>query len=256
MWSPDQYQAANVLARAAGDEMCERLELIKIKPRFVLDVGCGTGEISGKLASRFKEANIIALDHTPAMLNKAKEDARLKCIESDGTQLPFKNASIDIIFANFFLPWQTNMVATIKEWRRVLHPDGLLMFTALGPDTLLEWREVIHPKDLPELMDMHDLGDALLHEGFLDPILDIDHYTLAYRDQKKLISELCATGMWAIDVASVEKGMQGRILPLEISYELIYGHAFGAPIRNDTDPQVQRVPLSTLRAQLKQGRDA
>jgi malonyl-CoA O-methyltransferase len=42
-----------------------------------------------------------------------------------------------MIFANFTLPYLNDLPRVFKEWSRVLKPDGLLMFTTLGPDSLI-----------------------------------------------------------------------------------------------------------------------
>ena len=85
---------------------------------------------------------------------------------ADAEKLPLRNQTVDLIFANFLLPWHNDFTVLLREWKRVLRPDGLLMLTALGPDTLREWRGTFAEAHLPLLVDMHDIGDVLLQEGF------------------------------------------------------------------------------------------
>ena len=67
-----QYDAAAVLQREVCVRMLEKLDLIKIKPTDILDIGSGTGWGTRQLGERFKEADIIALDIAMGMLQTAR----------------------------------------------------------------------------------------------------------------------------------------------------------------------------------------
>ncbi len=175
---------------------------------------------------------------------------------ADAAILPLSDGTVDLIFANFLLPWYTDFSLLLREWQRVLRPDGLLMLTALGPDTLQQCRQIFHSSDLPCCVDMHEIGDELLQAGFADPVLDVSHYTMVYRDKEKLMAELHSSGMlarpsaqlYANDIAAAEDGTW------PISYEVIHAHAFvpeenaGASVSSDG---TVRIPLTKLRQQLK-----
>lgn len=237
-----------MIAALANDEMSARLQWIKLEPRYVLDVGCGTGDGSRKLAALFPEARIISLDNARAMLASAEEINRQHCLEADGGRLPFKDKSFDVLFANLFLPWQQPQYFNFKEWLRVLQPDGVLILSTLGPDTLKELKESFNLEmSPPYFVDMHDLADKLLQAGFIDPIADVDHYTLAYQDVNKLLAELKATGMCA----------QTHALPSsisatswEITYEVIYVHAFVKNFDEPEESQSQSFSVAKLRSLL------
>lgn len=240
------YQKAAAIAREAGEEMLNRLDWMTIKPKRILDVGCGTGEMSLALQQRYPEATVIALDSSEAMINHTKQHAALAtCVCADAAHLPFANQSLDMIFANLLLPWQTDLKAILQEWRRVLRPDGLLMLTTLGLDTLQECRDEIAFDLVPGLIDMHDVGDCLLQMGFADPVLDVNYYKLRYRDPERLITELAAAGMGHL--ADIEK-KDSYI----VTYEVIYAHAFvpnESELSSSADGTIT-IPLSHLRSQL------
>lgn len=122
---------------------------------------------------------------------------------------------VDLIFANLVLPTQANLEQCIVEWRRLLKPGGLLMFSSLGPDTLKAWRDHYQQPYLPTLTDMHDVGDALLQLGLGDPVLDVDYLTLSYRDADRFHEELSI---------KAHPGENGEIRAV---YEVVYGHAWG-----------------------------
>jgi malonyl-CoA O-methyltransferase len=155
--------------------------------------------------------------------------------------------SVDLIFANLFLPWQQDISLLLKEWRRLLRADGLLLLSAWGLDTL-QTGAVIKTDLIPHLIDMHDLGDALLAQGFADPVLDVQHYTLAYRDHTNLLQELCISGMRASrdPDPSLSLSAQGT---WDLVYEVIYAHAFAPAEQHSFSPlnKQVRVPLSSIK---------
>lgn len=255
-WCPQAYEKAAVIAEIAGDELYSRLDWMTIRPQTILDVGCGTGRFSTMLCNRYPQASIFAIDSSELMLQAFPgQHAKVKLLRADGCQLPFLPASIDLIFANMFLPWQQDLSQVFQEWRRVLRADGLVLFTAFGPDSLKNCQSRLGADALPCFFDMHDIGDALLHCGLSDPVLDVDHITVSYQEENHLINELRASGMWmpnTVDAEAIDTNAK-QPLPLELPYEIIYGHAFAPTKRAEGDPpeKAVRIPLSQLRQQLK-----
>jgi malonyl-CoA O-methyltransferase len=243
-WSPVDYKEAAVAAREAGEELLSRLDWMTLKPRVIVDMGCGTGEMSARLQARYPEAAVIALDLSMEMLQYAKHESNLS-ICSDAGCMPLRDQSVDLVFANFLFPWHADVKHLLKEWRRILRPDGIVMFTALGPDTLKEWRGVFANENIPIFIDMHDVGDWLLQEKFVDPIVDVNHYTLRYREQAKLYHELYASGM-----LFSKPDIEANENALAVTYEIIFGHAF-VPAESDevsaSEDGIVRIPLSHLR---------
>ena len=244
-WSPFDYAKACVLAREVGDEILSRLDWMTLKPKQILDVGCGLGEQSVKLKNRYPEAQVFALDMSEDMLCYAKNhsaDSEVIYLCGDGNHLPLANQSVDLIFANFFLPWQVEIKKIFREWRRVLRPDGLLMFNALGPDTMKDWHELC-----VQMMDMHDVGDLLQQEGFADPVLDVDYFTIKYREQNQLQHEVVITGF-----IPKSKEFDSQLSSLSLTYEIIYAHAFApSHVQSVEDDGTIKIPFSELRKNLK-----
>lgn len=256
-WSPSNYLESNVIAREVGREMLSRLDWMTIKPRVVLDIGCATGESSRLLQTRYPDATILPWDCAQTMLEYAKkENASPFYVCTDAQKLPLKSQSVDLIFANLILPWQSSFKAFLRECQRVLIKDGVLMLSALGIDTLKEWSNILAPQHLPTVIDMHDLGDLLLREKFADPVLDVDYYTTSYNDLNKLTHELRASGMWFPDPATEQTTQFAAVPALEnqwdVTYEIIYAHAFATILseQNATNGEVN-IPLNQLRDMLK-----
>jgi len=254
------YDAVAVLQLEIGNRLLERLDIIKMIPATVLDVGCGTGAVTQRLAQRYRHSTIFALDYADQMLTvtKSKKTWRQKYLQrnlqlvcGDAEKLPLNNHSIDFIFSNLTLQWCNNLEQTFAEFRRVLKPGGLLMFSTLGPDTLKElrssWQKIDTHQHVHSFIDMHDIGDAVLRAGLADPVMDMENFTVTYSDIRQLMRELKQLGAHNASMqrsqrltgklhfkqllANYEQFRQNGLYP--VSYEAVYGHAW-APMSSKT----------------------
>lgn len=237
-----EYAAAAVLQRAVIQDMMARLELIVLQPETILDVGCATGDTTLLLQKLYPSATLIAVDGAQEMLNYAQQQTtQVHYVNAPAESLPLADHSIDLLVANLVLPWCDELNPLMAEWRRVLRPQGLLLLTSFGPDTLRELHQL--PLAFPHLMDMHDLGDLLMHAGFLAPVLDVDYFRVNYNDPQKLWHELKVTGMVAGNTENI------ALSDGKLSYEVIFAHAW-APERKTEYPADEsgtvRIPVSNL----------
>jgi malonyl-CoA O-methyltransferase len=251
--APAHYADAALLANTIGQEMLTRLDWVALKPQVVLDVGCGTGFFTRALQERYPEAQVLAVDNAYPMLQAAAQQADAATyLCADAYALPLGDQSVDLIFANLLLPWCDDLEKLMREWRRVLRKDGLLVFTSFGPDTLRVWREELGNLMLPNFIDMHLVGDVLTKSRFADPVLDVDYFTLTYRDSADLFRELHHGGILLTDefiLQNPEAGLtEDGIYPA--AFEVVYGHAFGPDVMVDQVADamgVVSIPLSRLR---------
>ncbi|MDX5410933.1 MAG: methyltransferase domain-containing protein [Thauera sp.] len=261
---------ADVLMREVARRMDERLDYIRIAPRRILDLGCGTGADLPRLAERFPEATLLAADFAPAMLGRASARLRpqagggllrrllrsapaaLPHLVADARALPCARASLGLVWSNLMLPAVDDPLPVFREIHRCLEVDGLLMFSTLGPDTLRELRAALpaHRGDrVHRFIDMHDLGDALVQAGFTDPVMDMEMLTLTYAEFDGLLEDLRASGgtnaavgrprglsgrtEWAQARAAYERLRRDGRLPA--SFEIIQGHAWKATPKTTED---------------------
>lgn len=257
MWSPTAYQASDFLMRQTGDELVSRLSLLTLQPKVILDVGCATGELSLALKERYPEAVIISLDLDHGML----AHGRPACpVQADTQALPLRAESVDLVVAHGVLPWVGEWAPVLKEWRRVLRPEGVLMVTALGPDTLKSCYAK-DPTPWPVRIDMHDLGDALIQAGFHEPVLDVRDFNIRYTDLSRCETDLAGMGLvgLSLDLNAFTVTARGVTPPSgrhNLEFEFIFALTFAPHLRDgfSDDDGVTRVPLDALRAALRAGR--
>jgi malonyl-CoA O-methyltransferase len=240
------YNAAAVFQQEIGRRLIERLRLVKINIKTVIDLGASTGYCTQLLSEHYVGARIIAVDIAEGMLRYIQKqgDGPPELICGDAQALPFADNTVDLVFSNLMLQWCPDVLSVFKEVQRVLKPGGLLMFATLGPDTLDElrqsWAQVDSYQHANSFADMHDVGDALLGSGLLDPVVDMEYITVTYKKVEKLLHDLrdlganqiignrrlglLGKGHYQAFVQAYEGMRQEGVLPA--TYEVIYGHAW------------------------------
>ena len=214
------YDDHAVLQSNVCDGLIERLSYVTLAPTTILDLGCRTGRGARALAERYPGAVVIAIDVSLGMLRQADGPRRARVCAA-ATRLPLPDASVDLLFSNLALPWCDDLDAAFREFRRVVRPNGLVHFTTLGPDTLRELRAAAGV-GAPDhaLADMHDIGDGLLRAGLAEPVLDVQRYTLTYRDVTALLHDLQAVGASNVSAARTRALTgRGRLTALASAYE-------------------------------------
>ncbi|MBC7697188.1 MAG: malonyl-ACP O-methyltransferase BioC [Bacteroidia bacterium] len=258
----ETYDAAAILQKQVRDEMLSRLDLVKISPQVILDAGCGTGAASHALQKRFAKSQVVSLDFALPMLQKTRShdlgflrqlkslfgSTKQSLLCADIEALPLASASTGLIWSNLAIQWCNDLDAALQEFHRVLQPEGLLMFSTFGPDTLRELRVATNQNNVGEpsrtsvsrFIDMHDIGDALVRAGFSAPVLDVERFTLTYDDVKSVMRDLKSIGAHnATDGRA--RGLLGRGFlqklqenyeqfrsegKLPATFEVVYGHAW------------------------------
>lgn len=87
--------------------------------RRVLDVGCGTGELTRVLAEEASEATVVGVDADPDLLSVARREAGLDCCAADATRLPFPDDSFDLVACQALLVNLPDPAAALREFARV-----------------------------------------------------------------------------------------------------------------------------------------
>ncbi|MFW2371553.1 MAG: malonyl-ACP O-methyltransferase BioC [Gammaproteobacteria bacterium] len=264
------YESSAILQREVCTRMLDRLDWVKLKPEIVLDVGAGTGWGAQGLLQKYSSARVLAMDLSLPMMQQTRKKSRwfrkpgLIC--GDAEALPLADQSIDLIFSSLMLQW-CDPQTVFNEFLRVLKPGGLLMFATFGPDTLKElrhcWAQLDQAQHVNSFIDMHDLGDSLLHSGFAEPVMDMDMMSLTYQDARTVMSDLKAIGA-NTPMQGEYKGLltprklqrvldayeafrQQGVLPA--SFEVIYGHGW-KPLGPAQKSQSTRADVNEYRVSL------
>ena len=247
--SASYESAAGLQARVAA-ELLERLAVFAFAPGVVLDLGAGTGRVARELKRRYRRALVIALDLAPGMLREARRHQqwwrRFERVCGDALRLPLADASVDVVFSSLMLQWCEPLDTALAECRRVLKPDGFFAFSTFGPDTLHElrgaWASADGYNHVNHFVDVHEVGDALLRAGLMEPVLDVDRVEVGYPDALSLMRDLKAIGAHNV-TAGRPRALVGRSRlkrmqdayeafrrddRLPATYEVIYGASWGA----------------------------
>lgn len=148
----------------------------------------------------------------------------------------------DLLWSNLVAAAWPKPLELAAKWHEALNHNGFVMFSSLGPDTAQELILALARQgdvvDAQNLVDMHDWGDALVHAGFVNPVVDMEKIVLTYQDAAVALQELLALlptrplrpGLVSrqkhearLKALAANRNAQGQI---EVTLEVIYGHAF------------------------------
>lgn len=253
--------------------MADRLSLLREPPRRILDWGQPLGQGEAALRTACPQARLLALDveGQPLRTGRNRWWQRLRTSSADD-QTP---APGDLLWSNLLLHWVDDLPALLARWHERLPTNGMLMFSAFGPDTLAGLRRIWSTQGwgapCSAWMDMHDLGDALVHAGFRDPVMDMEQLTLTWESPEALLAELRTLGRntapqrfaglrtprWHETMRQgLADGLRGSQTPdgrLQLRFEIVYGHALRAAPRVPVAAETQ-VSVDTLRSMARQHR--
>jgi malonyl-CoA O-methyltransferase len=156
-----------------------------------------------------------------------------------------------MIWSNMQLHMEAAPKRMIEAWHAALKTDGFVMFSCLGPDTLMELRAAYQRRDWPApmhtLTDMHDWGDRLVAQGFAEPVMDMERLVLTFATPERALQELRELGRnlnparhnseqgigsqaiwskgWRVSLLEALEECRNSGGQIALTFELIYGHA-------------------------------
>ena len=120
-WDPNQYHKFQAQRSAPFYDL---LALVEVRPNLkVIDLGCGTGELTRQLADSLPDSDVTGLDSSPQMLDKATSfsSSNLRFEQGDQSQL---KGEWDLIFSNAALHWSEDHAELIPSLYQRLNPGG------------------------------------------------------------------------------------------------------------------------------------
>lgn len=244
------FDSSDFVHAATRDGLFQRLEPVAVDATVVVDLGCATGSAMRTLGKRFRGARVVGVDLSRPMLELAAAKrgwfSRSLLVQADAHALPFADHTVDVVFSNLLLPCVSDPAPLAVEVARVLRDGGVFAFASLGPDSLSElraaWDGIDEFERVHRFPDMHDVGDALVHAGLRDPVLDVDRLAISYDSVERLFSDLTSVGA-RNSLAARRRGLSGRDAlatmrqcveglrndgEIRLELELVFGHCWGA----------------------------
>ncbi len=282
---PALAQVLRRLSRAPGApwlhgevarRMAERLPVIKLQPERVLDWWAQLGGGSAALAAAYPRSRVIAVEARAAPAPAPPWWAPRRWAERAPAVLAedaVAAGAAQLVWANMMLHLTPDPQAVMRQWQRALAVDGFLMFSTLGPGTLERLRVLYRGRGwappFAPFVDMHDLGDMLVHAGFADPVMDQETLTLTWADADALLRELRTLGgnldparhaglrtpHWRAQLLDLLATTAGTDARPALQFELVFGHAF-KPVPRPRVKSETSVALDDLRAMVRAGRKA
>ena len=176
-WNPQQY-GKFIEAREAP--FADVVGLVRAEPRMrVVDLGCGPGTLTRKLADRFADAEIVGIDSSPAMLSKANEVATSGVRFVQGSIEEFADGGVldgafDLMFSNAALHWVPDHATLVPKLARRLSARGQLA-VQLPADEYNSTRKIFADvagwrHDMATL-DIAEYAQLLYAAGLADPVV-------------------------------------------------------------------------------------
>lgn len=261
--------------------MAERLSLVRRQPARVIDWWSPLSGGAHWLQAQYPQARIVRHGcdgrplPDPAGSGSGPRWWQRITGRSASAASPDVPVTAELLWANMMLHWVDDLPALLARWHAALDVDGFLMFSCFGPDTLRELRTLY--ADLgwgqpgSDWIDMHDLGDELVHAGFADPVMDMEQLTLTWESPQALLAEL--RGLGRNTASARQPGLRGRVWHqtlmhelmrrltgsdgrLHLRFEILYGHAFRpvARARMQTETAISLEAMREMTRQRNPGR--
>ena len=135
------YDIFSVVQRGMAERLVERIER---EPSSILDLGCGTGYLTELLSKRFPQAQIVAVDFAPAMIELARKRVpSARFLARDIEELEPEPDSYDLIVSNATIQWLTEPEQTLTRLAGSLSAQGELQLATFGPRTFWELDQIL-----------------------------------------------------------------------------------------------------------------
>lgn len=226
--------AHDFLFREATTRLVERLDEVRRSFPLALDLGSHGGFVAAALQGRGGVTTLVETDLSPALARHGS-GARLV---ADEEMLPFGAATFDLVLSCLSLHWVNDLPGALLQLRYALKPDGLLLVSLLGGDTLHELRRALleaeaeaaggaSPRVSP-FVDVREAGALLQRAGFALPVVDSDTIAVSYPDALALMRDLRGMGE-ANALSERRRGFTRRDVLLRAAqrYQALFADAAG-----------------------------
>ncbi len=137
-WGSGDYAMIGTTLQIVGETLCEAVDLRSSQR--VLDVAAGNGNATLAAARRF--ADVVSTDYVGSLLERGRERAKADRLpvtfqEADAEDLPFADASFDVVLSTFGVMFTPNQEQAANELRRVCRPGGKIGMANWTPESFI-----------------------------------------------------------------------------------------------------------------------
>lgn len=179
--NPDQYEEHSSIQQEQSNVLMQYIEdsiIGSFTPTRILDVGCGTGKVTQKLAETYPEASLVAIDSSRSAVAKARTehnpdhlDIDYQCENIENYCPPEEHNAYDLIFSNTTMHWVQDQHSAYTNLRKLIAEDGLI---------------AIHQGHKGSYEELHEVAVDLIYDfdydryfENLNPPQDLIYYTKA-----------------------------------------------------------------------------
>ncbi len=187
----DRYEAGadvqRIVARALADMAADE----RLAPGAqILEIGCGTGLLTREIKARWPEAELIATDIAPAMVDAtARAGLAARHMVMDGEAPTFDGGRFDLILSSLTFQWFDDLPLALARLHALLRPGGSLYFATMGAESFASWRTAYESEGLaaglPGYPNLAGLQGML--GGFGDSVACEAHHPLPARGGQALM---------------------------------------------------------------------
>lgn len=195
-----RYDALSSFHQQYALRMVHEIVSTKVNYKSALDIGCGTGFLSGLLHKKFPQLKITGIDIAPGMIKQAKKEfPTIDFIEADANHLPFDSNSVDLVVSNFAYQWMPDLTKALSEVKRILNSQGQFKATLFGYGTCRELFFCLNQAGLNEMgedffVTKFQVEEALDNAGFSQFQVHEETGSVVFEDLWQLLEWLKAIG--------------------------------------------------------------
>lgn len=214
-----------------------------LRPERILETAAGTGIVTRALAEAVPEATIVATDVNPAVVEFAAQHVpseRVAFQQADAQELPFDDATFDLVLCLFGAMFFPDKVRANAEARRVLRPGG---------------RYVLVTFDRLDLNPIPKAAGEAVATLFPEDPRYMERGPFSYTDPALIEKDLRSAGFESVELETIE--LSSRVVARDAAHGIVLGSPFRAEIERIDESALERAATAVddaLRAW--DGRDA
>jgi ubiquinone/menaquinone biosynthesis C-methylase UbiE len=215
-----------------------------LHPSRILETAAGTGIVTRAVKRAAPQAEIVATDVNPGMLEYAANALKSETVSfrpADAQSLPFAAECFDVVLCQFGVMFFPDRVRANQEARRVLRPNGYYLLVTFNTLDL---------NPIPKAAE--DAVNALFAN---DPLDYMERGPFCYADPARIKHDLTAAGFTSVEVETI--ALSSRVNARDAAQGLVFGSPFRSEIERRDPSVLDRAVEAVTQALLRwDGQDA